>query len=193
VLDSDVRDAVEKAVAVIRPMVKSVTDVILPSVLDLADAGSVEFYAYHKERLERAGGLYQPSTRKGLQEAASISGASYVLARRMLDERRKDVAKVFANVDVLVAPTVKYAPKTIKYWQEQLDIEKPLPPMVWNTWLFNTFGLPAMSVPCGFTRSGLPVGAMLAAGPFAEEKAITLAQAYQQATDWHRRRPPFPG
>jgi aspartyl-tRNA(Asn)/glutamyl-tRNA(Gln) amidotransferase subunit A len=189
VLEAEVRSAVDAAVETIRPMVKSLTDVVLPPVLDLADAGGAEFYAYHKDMLERAGGMYQPSTRKGLQAAATISGASYILAHRMLEERRKEVAKVFENVDVLVTPTVKYAPKTIKYWEELLDVEKPMPPFVWNTWLFNIFGLPAMSVPCGFTSAGLPVGVMFAAGPFQEEKVITLGQAYQRSTNWHRRRP----
>ena len=192
VLESDVRAAVEEAVEAIRPMVRSLTDVVLPPVLDLADAGTAEFYAYHKDTFERAGGMYQPSTRRNLEGAAKSSGASYVLAHRMLEERRKQVARVFDTVDVLVAPTVKYAPKTIKYWQEQLEVEKPLPPLVWNTWIFNIFGLPAMSVPCGLTTAGLPVGAMFAAAAFAEEKVIALGQAYQRATDWHRRRPQFP-
>jgi aspartyl-tRNA(Asn)/glutamyl-tRNA(Gln) amidotransferase subunit A len=192
VLDSDVRSAVEAAVEAIRPMVKSIADVILPPVLDLQDAGSAEFYAVHKDILERAGGLYQPNTRKSLEGAAKVSGASYVLARRMLEERRKEVARVFETVDVLVTPTVKYAPKTIKYWQEQLEVEKPLPPMVWNTWIFNTFGLPAMSVPCGFTGTGLPIGAMFVGGPFGEEKVLALGSAYQRSTDWHRRQPELP-
>jgi aspartyl-tRNA(Asn)/glutamyl-tRNA(Gln) amidotransferase subunit A len=192
VLEADVRDAVEAAVETVRPMVKSLTDVVLPRALDLSDASGVEFYTYHKEMLERTPGLYQPDTRKSLLGAANISAAAYVRAHRMLEQRRKEIARVFETVDVLLAPTVKYVPKPIKYWEEQLEADKPARPFVWNTWLFNTFGLPAMSVPCGFSREGLPIGAMFAGGPFAEEKVIGLAHAYQRATNWHRRHPPVP-
>jgi len=189
VLDRDVRTAVDAAIAVIRPAVRSFEDVTLPPVLDLADVGDTEFYAYHKEMFERAAGMYQPATRRNLKSAANSSGAAYVLARRTLEERRREVARVFTRVDVLLAPTVKYAPRTIKYWQEREEIEKPLPPEIWNTWIFNVFGLPAMSVPCGFTSDGLPVGMMIVGGPFAEEKVIALGNAFQKLTDWHRRRP----
>jgi aspartyl-tRNA(Asn)/glutamyl-tRNA(Gln) amidotransferase subunit A len=53
----------------------------------------------------------------------------------------------------------------------------------------NLFGLSAVSLSCGFTAEGLPIGLMITAKPFQEEMALRVAQAYEQATDWHRRRP----
>jgi aspartyl-tRNA(Asn)/glutamyl-tRNA(Gln) amidotransferase subunit A len=53
----------------------------------------------------------------------------------------------------------------------------------------NLFGLTAVSLSCGFTAEGLPIGLMITAKPFQEEMALRVAQAYEQATDWHRRRP----
>jgi aspartyl-tRNA(Asn)/glutamyl-tRNA(Gln) amidotransferase subunit A len=81
----------------------------------------------------------------------------------------REVAHVFQQVDVLIAPTLKYAPRTIKYYQERDAADKPFPPEIWNTWLFNIFGLPAMSVPCGFTSAGLPIGVMIAGAPFGDQ------------------------
>jgi len=191
VLETDVRSAVEEAISVIRPGVASIRDVTLPQVLDLADAGDAEFYAFHKDTFERAAGLYQPSTQRNLKLAASQPGAAYVRARRALEERRRDVVRVFQDVDLLIAPTVKYTAKTIKYWQDwhEKEAEKVLPPIIWNTWLFNIFGLPAMSVPCGFTSGGLPIGLMIAGAPFGEDRVLALGHAYQKETAWHRQKP----
>ena len=58
-----------------------------------------------------------------------------------------------------------------------------------NTSPFNLTGLPAISVPCGFTRGGLPIGLQLAAGPWREGLLLRLANAYERATEWHTHRP----
>ncbi len=189
VLDPEVRTAVLAAIETIRGLATAARDVILPQVLDLADASTAEAYAYHKPMLDRAEGSYQTPTRKGLKAGAAMTAADYVIGRRMLEERRRAVIKVFSDVDLLVAPTVKYTPRTIEEELKREDPEKPLPPEIWNTWLFNIFGLPAISLPCGFTKSGLPIGLMIAGAPFAEPKVLALAQAYERATEWHSRRP----
>ena len=103
--------------------------------------------------------------------------------------RRSFLITAAATVDVLVTPTVKYAPRTIQYWLERAEAEKPLPPEIWNTWLFNIFGLPAISIPCGFTESGLPIGLQVAGPPFEEKKVLAVAHAFEQATEWHLRNP----
>jgi aspartyl-tRNA(Asn)/glutamyl-tRNA(Gln) amidotransferase subunit A len=58
-----------------------------------------------------------------------------------------------------------------------------------NTRPFNVWGLPAVSVPCGFTKGGLPIGLQIAGPQWREELVLRLAQAYESATEWHRRRP----
>ena len=55
----------------------------------------------------------------------------------------------------------------------------------------NLAGLPGISVPCGFTKSGLPIGLQILAAPFEEEKLLRIARMYERATDWHTRRPKF--
>ena len=54
---------------------------------------------------------------------------------------------------------------------------------------FNVTGLPAMSIPCGFAEAGTPIGMQLATGPFQEELILRVAHAYEQATEWHQRKP----
>jgi aspartyl-tRNA(Asn)/glutamyl-tRNA(Gln) amidotransferase subunit A len=61
--------------------------------------------------------------------------------------------------------------------------------MIRNTAPFNVYGLPTISIPCGFTRSGLPIGLQISGPRFGEAKVPALANAYEQATDWHSRRP----
>jgi aspartyl-tRNA(Asn)/glutamyl-tRNA(Gln) amidotransferase subunit A len=58
-----------------------------------------------------------------------------------------------------------------------------------NTAAFDIYGLPTISVPCGFTAAGLPIGLQISGAPFAESVVIALAHAYEQATEWHRMRP----
>jgi aspartyl-tRNA(Asn)/glutamyl-tRNA(Gln) amidotransferase subunit A len=60
-----------------------------------------------------------------------------------------------------------------------------------NTSPFDVLGLPAISVPCGFTTSGLPIGLQIVGAPFAESTVMALAHAYEDATEWHRRSPPL--
>jgi aspartyl-tRNA(Asn)/glutamyl-tRNA(Gln) amidotransferase subunit A len=69
------------------------------------------------------------------------------------------------------------------------ETERPLNPELDNTQQFNVYGVPAISVPCGFTSDGLPVGLMVAGPRFSEGKVLALARAFEQATEWHKRKP----
>ena len=72
---------------------------------------------------------------------------------------------------------------------KRAEAEKPLPPELGNTGAFNLFGLHTISVPCGFTKVGLPVGLQISGPHFAEARVLALAHAYEQASEWHKRRP----
>jgi aspartyl-tRNA(Asn)/glutamyl-tRNA(Gln) amidotransferase subunit A len=65
------------------------------------------------------------------------------------------------------------------------------PTLVRNTMPFNVFGIPAINVPCGFSRGGLPIGLQIVSFRLAEAAVLALAHAYEQATEWHRREPPI--
>jgi aspartyl-tRNA(Asn)/glutamyl-tRNA(Gln) amidotransferase subunit A len=98
---------------------------------------------------------------------------------------RNTIDATFTDVDVLVTPTAMWPPLTIEDALTSTDDRW----MIRNTLPFNVLGIPTLSVPCGFTRSGLPIGLQLSAPHLEEARVFTLAAAYQQATAWHRREP----
>lgn len=194
-LDPEVEAAVDAAIEILRSEAADVREVRLPSMTSLPwDAFYLaEIGAYHTELFKRAAGSYQPATRQTLQAAAKVSAADYVLASRELLRLRREIGAAFTEVDVLVTPTAPSPPRTIEEEVRRAESEKLLPPELGCQWQFNVFGIPTISIPCGFTRSGMPIGLQIAGPRFGEEKVLTLAHAYQQVTDWHKRRPPLEG
>ena len=97
---------------------------------------------------------------------------------------------MFAAVDVLVTPTTPVPPpKASELPTKFEDILSLDTLLLRNTRPFNLLGLPTISIPCGFSKAGLPIGLQLSAAPWGESVVLRLAQAYQQATSWHTRRP----
>lgn len=149
-----------------------------------------EAYAFHEPYFSKTPELYQAMTRERLQQAASIPASAYVNARREMDHLRRQADSAFSTVDLLVTPTTVISPITI----EAGSIDPPLPPEgtpleFRNTHMFDVLGLPAISVPCGFTHDGMPIGLQIAGPRFGEARVLALANAYQRVTDWHSRRP----
>ena len=86
-------------------------------------------------------------------------------------------------------PTRRRTPRTVDAAIKREETDVPRNPELENTGAFNVYGIPAISVPCGFTSTGLPVGLMIAGPRFAVGRVLALAQAYERATEWHTRRP----
>jgi aspartyl-tRNA(Asn)/glutamyl-tRNA(Gln) amidotransferase subunit A len=130
-------------------------------------------------------------TRRRLEAGSKVVTSAYVEAKRELDRLRRAVLGVFQMVDLLVTPTTPVLPATV---QEALrDPGTPPPggvaPSLRNTQPFDIYGLPCVSVPCGFSKNGLPIGLSISGPPLGEGIVLALAHAYEQATEWHRRRP----
>src|SRR5690606_32695281 len=108
---------------------------------------------------------------------------------------RRFVDAVFDGCDVLHLPTLGIPVPTLA----QTDVGSAaamwdkIAVLVRCTAPFNYRGLPALSVPCGFTDNGLPTGFRVVARPFAEATLLQVAHAYQGVTDWHRRVPTLAG
>ena len=97
---------------------------------------------------------------------------------------------MFETVDVIVTPTTPIPAPTIAELQENPDQLRPSElTLLRNTRPFNVWGIPAISVPCGFTKAGLPIGLQIAGRSGREELVLQLAYLYEQATEWHKRRP----
>ena len=118
--------------------------------------------------------------------SAGYYDAYYLKAQRVRTLIRKDFEQVFATQDVIVTPT---APTTAFHIGEKTS--DPLQMYLSDIFTIsvNLAGLPGLSLPCGFDADGLPIGLQIVGRPFEEERVFQTAHAYEQATEWHQRRP----
>jgi aspartyl-tRNA(Asn)/glutamyl-tRNA(Gln) amidotransferase subunit A len=188
-LDAEVNTALEQALAVIRTLVAEVKEVRLDVPTDRR-LQSEESYAYHAEDISKTPELYQAETLRRLRSGESVTAAEYIQRRRELDEVRRSIRNVFADLDLLITPTMPIPAPAIADLRANPDALRPAElKLLRNTRPFNVWGLPAISVPCGFTQSGLPIGMQIAGPHWREDLVLRLAHAYEQATAWHKRRP----
>jgi aspartyl-tRNA(Asn)/glutamyl-tRNA(Gln) amidotransferase subunit A len=188
-LEDDVARAVEDAIAQLNKMTKGSHDVSLPSMRGAGAPG--ETLTYHEELLASGPGGYEPSTRRGVQNGAQTKVTDVIRQHRQLVLLRRTFEDVFQNVDLLVTPTRRRTARTIEAELKRAANEKPTPPDPENTRPFDIFGNPAITVPCGISKEGLPIGLQIAGPRWGEANVLALAYAFQEATDWHKRRPPL--
>jgi len=187
-LDPEIEKSIEAALKALGTLTHSIKDVALPPLDDFFELESAEFSAYH-HRLQRQG--YAELYRKFKPDLLIENSASpsekcnetldaYVQGRWDLEQLRRTADQVFADFDVVVLPTVKFMPPRIE------DVLKygetgPKGRTLWkNTRPFNIYGWPAISLPCGFSSSGVPIGLMIAGPKFSEGKLLALAHAYER-------------
>jgi aspartyl-tRNA(Asn)/glutamyl-tRNA(Gln) amidotransferase subunit A len=188
-VDADVAKCVEDAIGMLAKITKSAKDVTLPSTRGISLPG--ESFAYHEEFFAHGAGRYQIPTRRALQNGGNAKAADYIRDRWKLELLRRTIDDAFDDFDVVVLPTRRHTPRTIDAAIKREESDKPRNPELENTGQFNVFGIPAISVPCGFTSGGLPVGLMIAGPRFSESRVLALANAYERATEWHARKPPL--
>jgi aspartyl-tRNA(Asn)/glutamyl-tRNA(Gln) amidotransferase subunit A len=189
-LDPEIEASLKEALSVLTKLTAGLRDVTLPAnnMEKLRDVvRAAEAYAYHREYITKTPELYQPLTRQRIQAGANVTAPAYIQGRRDLAEVRRKAEKWFDGVDVLVTPTLPITTPTIA--DPHAD---DILPAVRNTSPFDVNGWPAISVPCGFTKQGLPMGLQIIGPRGSEAAVLQLAHAYEQATDWHKRRPPLP-
>lgn len=153
-----------------------------------------EAAAVHAAWMRKLPQDYAQHVSSRLYPGYAVPASYYVeaLSRRgpILTEFAKEV---FGRVDLLATPTIPICIPTL----DETDIDKGTPgsearsmAIPANTRFFNYLGLPSVSVNCGFDPNGLPIGLSFTGRPFAEASVLKLADAYQQESDWHKRRPP---
>ena len=189
-LHPEVRDAALAAVDVLRDLGLEVVDVEPPpfehAVLALLTILFVEAASIHRPWMEERPEGYSAAVLERLRMGALIPGVDYLHAQRARRMFRDGIARVFEHVDVLVTPT---SPTAAHDFSEEVP-GRDFTPYVRRTGPFNLTGYPAISIPCGFSTDGLPLGLQIVARYFAEDVMFRVADAYQRVTDWHRRRPP---
>lgn len=189
-LHPEIAAAMDQALSVLRRLTAEVRDVALAAntMETLRDVvRAAEAYAYHREFVTNTPELYQPLTLKRIKAGANVTTFAYIQGRRELAEVRRSAAKWTESVDVLVTPTIPILPPAIS--DPRAD---DILPTVRNTSPFDVNGWPAISIPCGFTASGLPMGLQIIGPHGGESVVLQLAHAYEQATGWHKRRPTLP-
>jgi len=187
-LDPEVAAAMQHALKGIKTLVAEMNEVRLDVPADRT-LQAAESYAYHAENVAKTPELYQPETLRRIRSGEAITAAQYIKSRRALDGARLTIAQLFADVDVLVCPTMPMPAPAIAGLKANPDALRPAElKLLRNTRPFNVLGLPAISVPCGFTQSGLPIGLQIAGPHWREDLVLRLAHAYEQATAWHKRK-----
>jgi aspartyl-tRNA(Asn)/glutamyl-tRNA(Gln) amidotransferase subunit A len=155
------------------------------------DIVAAEAFAYHEEYLKTQPGNYGADVRERLEYGGRVLYVDYARAQRARDTIRKECDAIFSAVDVMVTPALPVAAPAIGETHMQWGTESEAlgSTLTRFTRPFNLAGLPAISIPCGFTAAGLPIGMQIAGREFDESTVLRVAYAYEQASAWHKRRP----
>jgi aspartyl-tRNA(Asn)/glutamyl-tRNA(Gln) amidotransferase subunit A len=204
-VDPQIARAVEDALKVVAKLTSGIKDATLPPETASHDAmiNVAEVVAYHRKLLEHPE-KYTVGTRNVLQwcaryiEDAAQGSTSQKMVRYVdgltaIQRLRRTVDGAFADFDVLALPTLKAFPPTIDAAvraESSPDIEDRPLFSIENTLTFNRLGLPSLTVPCGFSAEGLPIGLMICGPRYSEGRLLALGAAYERSTPWHERRPP---
>jgi aspartyl-tRNA(Asn)/glutamyl-tRNA(Gln) amidotransferase subunit A len=151
-----------------------------------------EMATFHADWFARQPADYGDSARERFAAARALGAIDFVQAQRAREPIRAEQWTVFDQVDVLVTPAMPMTAARIGSDVVQVNGRTfdAATQATRFTYPFNVSGFPAMSVPCGFDRHGLPIGLQLAAAPWQEALLLRVAHQYQQATEWHKARPP---
>lgn len=196
-LDPQVRKAVMDAISLLESMGSEIKEVSYPMFNQSQAISSTvlmaEATAYHRDLLEKDGHqLYEP-VRQRLEAGLFISAAEYLRAQQARSIFDQQGRRLLDEVDLLAGPTEPVtAPEIlaskVMAGEQEVGVVGAL---TQYTRPYNINGFPAISVPCGFSDDGMPIGLQLAGRPFDELTVLRAAHAYEQANDWHTRRPPI--
>jgi aspartyl-tRNA(Asn)/glutamyl-tRNA(Gln) amidotransferase subunit A len=186
-LDPEVASAMEHTLTGISTLGAPIKEVQIEVPTDRM-LQAAEAYAYHAEDVAKHPQLYQAETVRRIRTGEKVTAPEYMQKRRELEVARRNIRDVFAEVDLLVTPTTPLPAPAIAELRANAEALRPAElKLLRNTRPFNVWGLPAISVPCGFTPGGLPIGLQIAGPHWREDLALRLAYAYEQATAWHKR------
>ena len=196
-LDPEFRDTVAKAISALGEIGASSQDVSIP-LAPKAGALTMSILSVEWSNLHRP--LFEPNideldhnNKIRFLTGSVIPAQFYYKAQKIRAVLRQQILDALEQVDVLVLPTgpVTAPPvESVPGVQSKEHALTGLAGRISFTGPFNLAGTPALSVPCGFSSSGMPMGLQIVGRPFAEETVLRVAHAYEQATEWHNRRAP---
>ena len=191
---SDTRDAVLKALGVLGELGAVVEEMSIPltahaavlSQVPLVVEPALNMKEWVRERLHD----YGHNNRIGLLTGSILPAQAYYKAQKLRTMFRNQVHEALERYDVLVTPTASVAAQPIVEDPVITSKEQATRMNFLHTRTFNLASAPAVSLPCGFSDEGLPIGLQIGGRPGADQTVLNVAYAYEQATDWHNRRPP---
>ena len=195
-LAADVRDSVMRAVSVLGEQGATAEEISLPlsanSGAVFIGTADVDCATYHADWLRTRGDDYDWSTRTRLESASLVPAWAYLRAQRARELIRRELMAELDKYDIIILPTGPVAAPTIEastgrpggYYQGRLDLGRRR-----YTSPAALAGLPALSIPSGFSDAGLPIGMQIIGRAFDEATLFRVGQAYETATEWHTQHP----
>lgn len=195
-LDGETSAAVHKATAVLEELGASSEEVSLPlsvhSGAVFVAIADVDAAAYHAAWLRERGDDYDWNTRVRLESASLTPAGAYIKAQRARESIRKELLEALEHSDVIITPTSHAPAPALADGTGRpggsYDVASDLGRRMYAS-PAALAGLPALSIPCGFSASGLPIGMQIIGRPFAEELLFRVGHAYERATEWHTMHP----
>jgi aspartyl-tRNA(Asn)/glutamyl-tRNA(Gln) amidotransferase subunit A len=188
--DPEVASAVDAALQVFDELGAVVVEIELPDMQAVFTAGTitiaVEGAAYNAANLRERPEAFSDELRTAFKLGGFYSGVDYLQAQRLRRQLMAETNRAIAGFDAIAMPTSPVPATPIEGSPPHHALFRAR-----NTMPFNVLGLPAISVPCGFTTGGLPIGLQIVGRAFDEAGILRIAHAYEQASEWHRKRPPL--
>ena len=184
--DAEVVSAVKAAVSLMEEMGASVEEIELPFV-ESGPAASytvayTESFAFHRENFFRRAGDYTLGFISKISGAAFLSADDHLTAERIKQLVTQSFKAALSRVDIIVTPMTAFPAHPIGSTPPQSHVRSFARPV-------SLTGLPALSMPCGFASSELPIGMQMISRANDENLLFRVGHAYEQATEWHRRKP----
>jgi aspartyl-tRNA(Asn)/glutamyl-tRNA(Gln) amidotransferase subunit A len=196
-IDREVHEAIESAAKCFKSLGATIKQVSLSgiehSVEPSTNIALAEATQYHESQgyFPARASKYGDDVRYRLELGRKVLAADYLHALDVKREITREFDAVFENIDVILAPTLPIAAPRIGEKEVVIGGEKETvrSALVRLNRPANLTGHPAISIPCGFTRRGLPIGLQLIGPHWSEARLLSIALAYEDATEWHKRHP----
>jgi aspartyl-tRNA(Asn)/glutamyl-tRNA(Gln) amidotransferase subunit A len=191
-VDQEVDAAVRAGAQSLSELGATIEDIEIPGAADAVDVATkiiwAEALAVHRGRLDEKPEQFGDDVRRRLGSGVGLTGADYAELRQDARIWARRVAELLARVDVVLHPTTAI----VAPFAEGADTIETTRQLTRFTYGWSLAGVPALSLPCGFSSDGMPIGMQLVAAAWRDRLLLDVGIAYQQATDWHTRAPVLP-
>ncbi|MCD6400656.1 MAG: amidase [Anaerolineales bacterium] len=187
--DTEVLNAFRGTIKVFEDLGANITEVRFPQARQISRSNGLmtmsDAAAFHKERVDNHPDMFGKDVLSRLRSGAAFTSTEYILARHTQTLGQRWFRDFFQKYDLLITPTT---PIVAPFLRSTSAIERAKQ-LTRFTGIYNLLGLPALSLPCGFSPSGMPIGLQIIAPWWGEARILRVAYAYEQATNWHNRYP----